>query len=142
KGLSFWLLVIMIPVAVIQFSGNRSEAAAELDYTSYRDELEADNIARATIQDGSVVTGEFRQRKLMGGKEIKRFTVRLPMKDDQAEVSALREKKVRINAQPARPSIGTFFFNYLPIMLLIGFWIFIFRQMQAGGAKAFSFGKS
>ena len=36
----------------------------------------------------------------------------------------------------------TFVIGYLPILLFIGFWIFMFRQMQAGGNKALSFGKS
>jgi cell division protease FtsH len=73
---------------------------------------------------------------------VGRFSSRLPMKDDPEEVKLLHEKGVRIKAQPARPSIGGFLITWAPLLLLIGFWIFIFRQMQAGGAKAFSFGKS
>ena len=64
------------------------------------------------------------------------------MADSPEEVSALRDKKVVIDAQEARPSIGTFLLNFLPYIVLIGIWIFLFRQIQAGGAKAFSFGKS
>ncbi len=142
KGLAFWILVILIPVAIIQLSGNRGEAAAELDYTAYREQLSLDNVQTATIQDGSVINGQFRQPIQAGGKEAKRFTVRLPVKDSQEEVDALTAKKVRIKSEAARPSIGTFFINFLPYLLLIGFWVFLLRQMQAGGNKAFSFGKS
>ena len=142
KGLSFWILVILIPVAVIQFSGAKGEPATQVTYSDYRSELERGNISKATIRAGNSVTGEFTQRIMVGGHEVKKFTVKLPMADSPEEVSALREKKVVIDAQEARPSIGTFLLNFLPYIVLIGIWIFLFRQIQAGGAKAFSFGKS
>ncbi|MCC7324448.1 MAG: AAA family ATPase, partial [Gemmatimonadaceae bacterium] len=142
KGLSFWILVILIPVAVIQFSGQKGEPATQINYSDYRSELDRGNIAKATIRAGQTVTGEFTQRIMVQGREVKKFTVKLPMTDNPEEVSALREKKVVIDAQEARPSVGTFLLNFLPYFVLIGIWIFLFRQIQAGGAKAFSFGKS
>ncbi|MBK6307510.1 MAG: ATP-dependent zinc metalloprotease FtsH [Gemmatimonadetes bacterium] len=142
KGLSFWILVILIPVAVIQFSGQKGEPATQINYSDYRSELDRGNIAKATIRAGQTVTGEFTQRIMVQGREVKKFTVKLPMTDNPEEVSALREKKVVIDAQEARPSVGTFLLNFLPYFVLIGIWIFLFRQMQAGGNKAFSFGKS
>ncbi|MFN8572877.1 MAG: ATP-dependent zinc metalloprotease FtsH [Gemmatimonadaceae bacterium] len=142
KTLSFWILVILIPVAVIQFSGGRTEPAVEIEYSDYRDQLSRDNISKVSVQDGRVATGDFRQRVVLDGREVKRFTVRYPVADSEKELEALKEKNVRITAQAARPSVGTYILNFLPYFLLIGFWIFLFRQMQAGGAKAFSFGKS
>ena len=142
KGLSFWILVILIPVAVIQFSGAKGEPATEISYTDYRTELERGNVTRATIRAGQTVTGEFNQRVMQKGREVKKFLVRLPMENSPEELSALRDKKVAIDAQEARPSIGAFLLNFLPYLILIAIWIFLFRQIQAGGAKAFSFGKS
>src|SRR5215212_2882978 len=142
KGLSFWILVILIPVAIIQFSGSRGEAAVDVEYTDYRDQLARDNVAKATVQDGSSILGDFRQKAVISGREVKRFLVRLPVKDSEKEIAALQEKNVRINAQAAKLSVGSFLITFLPYFLLIGFWIFLFRQMQAGGNKAFSFGKS
>jgi cell division protease FtsH len=142
KSLSLWILVILIPVAIVQLSGARGEPAMELAYTDYREQLELGNIDTVTIQDGIVVSGEFKRRVLLGGREVKRFTVRLPVKDDGEEVKALREHRVHIVAQAARPSFLAFLFQALPYLLILGFWILILRQMQAGGAKAFSFGKS
>jgi cell division protease FtsH len=142
KTLSFWILVILIPVAVIQFSGRGSEPAVEIDYTDFRDQLSRDNIAKITIQDGREAVGDFKQRVVFSGREVKRFTVRYPIADSEKELDALKERGVRVTAQAARPSIGAYLLNFLPYLLLIGFWIFLFRQMQAGGAKAFSFGKS
>ena len=142
KTLSFWLLVILVPVAILQLSNSRAEPTVEMDYSDYREQLDSNNIARVTIQDGSVIHGAFKQPVQVRDRDVRAFTTRLPVKDYAAAIQTLEEKGVRIKSQAARPSFGTFLLNYLPLLLLFGFWIFLFRQMQAGGAKAFSFGKS
>ena len=142
KGLSFWILVILIPVAVIQFSGAKGEPSTQISYSDYRSELDRGNITKATIEGGRAVKGEFTQKIMVSGREVKKFSVKLPMENSPEEVTALREKKVTIDAQEAKASIGNFLLNFLPYFVLIGIWIFLFRQIQAGGAKAFSFGKS
>ncbi|HEX5830834.1 MAG TPA: ATP-dependent zinc metalloprotease FtsH [Gemmatimonadaceae bacterium] len=143
KQLSFWILVILVPVAFIQFTGRGGDQGATIDYTRYSRELEQnDNIAKVTITGGTYVTGEFRQPIVVDRRQAKRFSVQLPVKDSEAEVARLRERGVVIDAQDERPSIGSMLFTFLPYLLLIGFWVFLFKQMQAGGAKAFSFGKS
>jgi cell division protease FtsH len=45
KTLSFWILIILIPVVLIQLSGNKAEASKPINYTQYRDELMHDNVA-------------------------------------------------------------------------------------------------
>ena len=142
KTLSFWLLVILVPVAILQLSNSRAEPTAEMDYSAYREQLDSNNIARVTIQDGSLIHGTFKQPVEVRDRAVRAFTTRLPVKDSEGEVEALKAHGVAIKSQAARPSFGTFLLNYLPLLLLLGFWIFLFRQMQAGGAKAFSFGKS
>jgi cell division protease FtsH len=143
KTLSFWILIILIPVAFIQLSNGRGDQATTITYSQYDQELTRDNVAKVTIQGGKVVTGEFKNRIMgTGGREVKKFSTRLPVEDSEDEVKRLREKGVVIDAQDARPSPIAYLLNFLPWLVLIGFWIFLFRQMQAGGAKAFSFGKS
>ena len=142
KTLSFWLLVILVPVAILQLSNSRAEPTVEMDYSDYREQLDSNNIARVTIQDGSVIHGALKQPVRIRDRDVRAFTTRLPVKDYAQAIDQLEAKDVRIKSQGARPSFGTFLLNYLPILLLLGFWIFLFRQMQAGGAKAFSFGKS
>jgi len=142
KTLSFWILVILIPVAFIQFSSSRSDSAPDVSYTLYDQELQRDNIKEVKIQAGSRVIGTFKQEVFVGQKPAKRFTLKYPMENNPAELERLRAKNVNIIGTDARPSFGALLFNFLPYFLLIGFWIFLFKQMQAGGAKAFSFGKS
>ncbi|HVT41019.1 MAG TPA: ATP-dependent zinc metalloprotease FtsH [Gemmatimonadaceae bacterium] len=142
KTLAFWILVILVPVAFIQFSSARGEAATEIDYTRYDEQVDLGNVASVTITDGKTVTGDLRQKVRVGEKDVKKFTVNLPGPLTDREREQLRAQKVRITAEIARPSIGTVVLSWLPVVLIVAIWIFIFRQMQAGGAKAFSFGKS
>jgi cell division protease FtsH len=142
KTLSFWLLILLIPVALIQLSGARSDQAPLISYTQYKQELDRDNIRKVKIQAGKNVTGEFKTPIPFDGRNVPRFNVRLPMENAQAEVDSLTKHSVVIEAEDARPSITAYIVNFLPWLLLIGFYLFLFRQMQAGGAKAFSFGKS
>ncbi len=142
KTLSFWILIILIPVALIQISGSRAESSPEISYTQYKQELDRDNIAEVTMSGGKNVTGSFREPAVIAGKTARKFTVQLPMANSQAALDQLDAKKVRVTSQDPKPSVMAWIINFLPWLLLIGFYLFLFRQMQAGGNKAFSFGKS
>src|ERR1043165_369325 len=141
KTLSFWILILLIPVVLIQLTGTRETAAKPITYTQYKDELEHDNISRVTITAGKQVTGDFKQRVNLGGQDIRRFSVRLPVENSEIEVEKLNQRGVQIEAKDASVSITAWLINFLPWLFIIGFYLFIFKQMQAGGAKAFSFGK-
>ncbi|MEX2177816.1 MAG: ATP-dependent metallopeptidase FtsH/Yme1/Tma family protein, partial [Gemmatimonadaceae bacterium] len=142
KTFAFWILILLIPVALIQLSSQRSVQAPEINYTQYRQQLTADNIRGVTVQAGKYVKGEFRAPVNVKGRDVRNFTVNLPAENSEKEVELLMGKGVVIEAQDARPSITAWIINFLPWLLLIGFYLFLFRQMQAGGNKAFSFGKS
>jgi len=142
KTLSFWILILLIPVVLIRITGAKSEAAQTITYTQYRDALERDNIASAQIVAGKTVNGAFKARENIGGKDVKQFTVRLPVENSELEVEKLNAKGVQIDAKDAGVSVTAWILNFVPWLLLIGFYLFLFKQMQAGGAKAFSFGKS
>ena len=142
KTLTFWILVILIPVAFLTYGNGRETQSPEIDYTAYRQQLDAGNIQAATFQPDNVMVGAFRQPVIVNNREAKQFTVRLPAGLSQDESKRLYDRGVRIKAQEARLNIGSFLITVLPYVLLIGFWVFLFRQMQAGGNKAFSFGKS
>ncbi len=73
------------------------------------------------------------------GKEFKTFAPNYP-----ELIKALKDKDVRISAKPEEdsPWYMTMLISWFPMLLLIAFWIFFMRQMQAGGTKAMSFGKA
>jgi cell division protease FtsH len=142
KTFAFWILILLIPVALIQLSGNRNDPSPKVNYTFYRDQLARDNIKAVTIQGGKYIQGEFRAPAIVGNHAVKKFTTNLPAENSEKEIEALSARGVVIEAQDTRPSIMAWIINFLPWLLIIGFYLFLFRQMQAGGAKAFSFGKS
>ena len=143
KQLSFWVFVILVPVAIIQFSGKGSDAAPEISYTpQYEDQLERNNVDKVTIQGGKLVTGEFKQKVPVKGRLVQKFKVMLPMENSADEVKRLTEHGVQIQAEEPRASFTTILIGLFPYLLIFGIWFFLFRSMQAGGAKAFSFGKS
>ena len=143
KTFAFWILILLIPVALIQLSGARNSASPKINYTRYRAELERDNIRSVTIQGGKYIQGDFKSPVMVGqNRDVRKFTTNLPAENSEKEIDLLQDKRVVIEAQDPRPSITAWILNFLPWLLLIGFYLFLFRQMQAGGAKAFSFGKS
>ena len=142
KTLSFWILIILIPVALIQMSGQRADSAPEIRYDFYRQQLEGGNISEVTVTGGKNVTGTFKEPRNVQNKSAKKFTIQLPAANSPQEVDLLMAKGVQITSQDPKPSVMAWVINFLPWLLLIGFYLFLFRQMQAGGNKAFSFGKS
>ena len=73
--------------------------------------------------------------------EGKRFKTYAP--EDPDMIKLLREKKVVINAKKDEEfSLWGILLNWFPMILLVGVWLFFMRQMQIGGGKALSFGKS
>jgi cell division protease FtsH len=143
RTLAFWILIIFIPVAFLQLSSGRADQVPQIIYSQYDQELQHDNVKRVVIQTGGrQLSGEFRHPITIAGHEAQKFTVKLPIENSDEELDRLRARNVEIEAKEASQTIGTYIITFLPYLLLIGFWIFLFRQMQAGGAKAFSFGKS
>ncbi|MGB9668246.1 MAG: ATP-dependent zinc metalloprotease FtsH, partial [Thermosulfidibacteraceae bacterium] len=81
------------------------------------------------------------ERNIMKSKRV-RIKVNIP--DDPDLMRLLKEKKIDIYVAP--PEKQSWFVNFLnswlPIIVLIGFWVFFMKQMQAGSSRAFTFGKS
>src|SRR3954467_10578803 len=86
KTLAFWILILLIPVALIQLSGARSEAAPDISYSQYDDALRRDNIKSVTIQAGKYVSGEFRDMVMVNNRNVRKFNTRLPMENSEGEV--------------------------------------------------------
>jgi cell division protease FtsH len=131
-----------VPLIFLRLSGSGREQTPEIDYTVYDRYLQEDLISKVTIQGGVKVSGEFKNKVVIEGKEATKFTTLLPIENSEAEIERLRAKNVEIAARDQGITFTSFLIAFAPYLLIIAFWIFIFRQMQAGGAKAFSFGKS
>jgi len=131
----------MVPVVFFEIANTRSDQPAAIIYSQYDQQLAQDNVKRVTIQSGRQVTGEFKQKVVLGGKEVQKFTVKLPLDNSDEEVDRLRAHNVELEAKEPGQTLTTVM-QILPYLALVALWIFFIRQMQAGGNKAFSFGKS
>jgi cell division protease FtsH len=110
----------------------------EISFSDFVASVDGGKVKEVTIK-GQEINGKYTEN---AGKEKKAFHTYAP--DDPDLVKNLRAKGVKITAKPLddNPWYMTLLVSWLPMLLLIGVWIFFMRQMQAGGGKAMSFGKS
>ncbi len=145
KNLLLWVVVAVVLMVVFQsFSpriGGGGAAAQTATYSEFLDQVDAGNVRQVTFSGntrGNVTEIQF---KRSNGDMV---ATKGPY--DRDLVNVLRNKGVEIlQEEPASGiSLGAILMNFLPVLLIIGFWIFIMRQMQGGGGTkgAMSFGKS
>ncbi len=139
---SFWVLLVLMTVVVLQIMNGQEETYTELNYTQFSEQLNARNILEVTVVAGEAVEGELTSPILVEGQETVRFRTMLPGPITEGLVSLLEEQGVVIDAEAERQGWGTFLLTALPWLLFLAFWIWIFRTMQGGGNKAFQFGRS
>jgi cell division protease FtsH len=142
RNLVFWLLIVLIPIAFYQMIGANRDAAEEISYSTFRTQLERSNIDSVMVMSGKFVEGEFKRPISVQGRDATRFRVVLPIQDSELFLEALEEQNVPISAKEPKPGFGAIFVQLLPWVILIGLWVFFFRQVQQGGNRAFAFGKS
>jgi cell division protease FtsH len=107
---------------------------AQLTYSEFVEKVKAGQVKSVVVSNGIEVEGELRNGDAL------RTT--LPP-DYPAIIDTMLEAGVKVDVkQSATPAWLSFLINASPFILLIVFWIFMMRQMQAGGNKALSFGKS
>jgi cell division protease FtsH len=107
---------------------------AQLTYSDFYEKVKAGQVKSVVISNGIEVEGELRS-----GEPLR---TTLPP-DYPGIIDTLLEAGVTVDVkQSATPAWLSFLINASPFILLIVFWIFMMRQMQAGGNKALSFGKS
>jgi cell division protease FtsH len=132
KNIALVLTVGLVGLLVWQLYNQPKAGTKEMIYSEMTTSLDKGEISEVTIQ-GDSITG-----KLTSGALFKTFAP----KDDKL-VAQFREKGVRITAKPNEDSPWlTVLISWVPMILLIGVWIFFMRQMQSGGGKAMAFGKS
>jgi len=133
KNLALWLVISLVMIMLFNMMTQRDSGQKPISYTTFLTALEEDRVSSVTIQ-GADLEGKY--------TDDTRFKTFAP--DDPELIKLLRAKNVSIEAKPDedRSFWMTLFVSWGPILLLIAVWIFFMRQMQSGGGKAMSFGKS
>lgn len=133
KNLTLWLVIGLLMILLFNLFSQPQSKASEVVFTDFMNAVERGDIGEVTIQ-GRNISGNF-----IDGNPFITYTP-----EDPDLVRVLREKGIRIKAKPVEEMnwIVAALVSWFPMLLLIGVWIFFMRQMQAGGGKAMSFGKS
>jgi cell division protease FtsH len=133
KNLALWLVITLMMVMLYNLFSKQHLSETNISYTEFLTMVDDERISEVLIQGQELFVTDINRN---------RFKVYAP--EDKDLVQILREKGVVINAKPPseNPWYMSLLVSWFPMIVLIGVWIFFMRQMQAGGGKALSFGKS
>ena len=142
KGAGFYLLIFIIIVGIVQFSGSPTEKVEDMKFSSVYREITNENVSKIKIIENTVVEGTIKSTN-------KKFKTYIP-KELQTEefanelLSQANEGKLQIDGTP-EPSTP-WFFELLPSLFILFFmliiWFVFMNQSQGGGGKVMNFGKS
>jgi len=141
KTVMFWLFIIMLAVLLWTLVSKSGQSAREEEpsYSEFMAQVDRGNVKEVTLYLSPTsyeIEGEWREPS-------KKFRTTIFKETAPDLTKTLRDKQVLINVKEVnRADWVTFLLNAAPLFLLVAFWIFMMRQMQAGGNKALSFGKS
>ena len=131
KNLALWLVISLMMVMLFQIFKQPDRSSAPVGYSDFLSMVESGSVSNVTIQ-GDNISGMSAQGP---------FKTYAPK--DPELIGLMRSKGVKISVKPQEDSSWfQVLLSWVPMLLLIGVWIFFMRQMQAGGGKAMSFGKS
>ncbi|HEX6625725.1 MAG TPA: ATP-dependent metallopeptidase FtsH/Yme1/Tma family protein, partial [Pyrinomonadaceae bacterium] len=133
KSLLFWMVLVVVGVVVWNLSTRFQPSFKTQSFSEFIAAVESGSVARVTIT-GNEITGVT--------KANEQFRTYAPSQYEGL-ANRLLENRVAITAkEPTTSPWAALLYSWAPILLMIGFWIFFMRQMQSGGNKALSFGKS
>ena len=133
KHIAPWLVLALVLFMLFSVFSKQYRREPEIVFSEFMAAVERGDVQEVVIQ-GHNIEGKYKN-----GESFRTFEP-----DDPELVKSLRVKQVKIAAKPdyESPWYMLLLLNWLPMLLLIGVWIFFMRQMQVGGGKAMSFGKS
>ncbi|HKY05705.1 MAG TPA: ATP-dependent zinc metalloprotease FtsH, partial [Blastocatellia bacterium] len=137
KQIIFWVVIIGGAFLLYNlFAGKNTAREKTLSYTDLVKRVDNKEVRKATFEPGHAITGELTNND--------QFTTQVSNDDAQ---NSIADKMVANGAEVIWKSSSSSqwllgLLSYAPLLIFIGLWIFMMRQMQSGGNKALSFGKS
>jgi cell division protease FtsH len=135
KNIAIWLVIGLVVLTVVQQFDKSSKKSDAVAYSTFIEELRGGRITEADVEGRKVVY------KTADGTK----STNVPGGYDKDLINDMIKYNVKFSGRPeeGQSLLSTILFSFGPILLLIGAWIFMMRQMQGGGkGGAFSFGKS
>ncbi|MDG9729777.1 ATP-dependent zinc metalloprotease FtsH [Ignatzschineria sp. RMDPL8A] len=133
RDIAIWLGIGMF--ILFLFQGFGSSGGREIRYSDFLDQVDRGQIKEVTIT-GSAIDGVTNDNR--------RFSTISPETDNGPMIDTLRQNKVSFDGRSMKTQgvLLSVFLNLLPILLLLGFFVFMMRQSSGGGKNPMSFGKS
>ncbi|NQY91386.1 MAG: ATP-dependent metallopeptidase FtsH/Yme1/Tma family protein [Deltaproteobacteria bacterium] len=132
RNIALWLVLGLMVVLLFNMFQGQQQTEDKYIYSQFIEELQAGRIDQVTLQ-GDQISGT-----IDGGRK---FTTYGPLDDAVGEIKAV-DVPFEVKPQANDPWYVILLVQWFPMLLLVGVWIFFMRQMQMGGGKAMSFGKS
>ncbi len=142
KTILFWISIVFLGVMLWRLVSTQGQSAREdtPSYSEFAVNVDAGHVKEVTLYlspNSYELQGEYTQ------PEHRKFRVLIPKEEAPQIIETLRAKAVQLSVKEVHSSDWVLILlNALPLLLLAGFVFFLMRQMQAGGNKALSFGKS
>ncbi|MGD8396643.1 MAG: ATP-dependent zinc metalloprotease FtsH, partial [Candidatus Eiseniibacteriota bacterium] len=149
RTLAFWVVLFLLAIVIFQVAETGRPPEHEIPYSLFRRQIDDGNI-KSLVATGSEVSGELDEEIVnqdVRGQQvtIKHFKVQLPFESLDSELTeqiAEKNPGAEILGRPERFDWWSMTFAWLPIVLIVAFWLFVIRQIQSGGSTALKFGKS
>jgi cell division protease FtsH len=146
--MAFWALAIIVVVIMVQaYEQTKKAQIADFDYPKFRKAIENQKVESITFKDvGSggdigeihgIIKSQFADE--YGGKD---FTIVGNIGEQGARLVEQNGLTPKYESNANNSFMMVFLMNYLPILIIFGLFLFVMRQLQVGGGKAMSFGKS
>jgi len=141
RTILFWLLMILLAVVLWKMASTGGQSAHEDEppFTTFMDKVHTSQVKDVTIflsQNSAELTGDYTNGAKFRGVTVANTAIPDLTKTLEAQHILYNYKEVK------DANWISFMINFAPLILLVAFWIFMMKQMQAGGNKALSFGKS
>ena len=138
KTISLWIMVLLMALFVGKFAIDEKETYKRITYPEFIQAVESKNVSEVTFKGEKRIIGKYKE----GFEQGDRFT----LTGDTGDTTFTILRENGITPEYDEPEKQTFFttllINWGPILLLIVIFYFFLKQIQAGGGKAMSFGKS
>jgi cell division protease FtsH len=132
KNLALWCVITLMMIMLYKMFNAQNITDTAPGYSEFLSMVEEGQVEEVIIQGQELMVTDVNRRK---------FKIYAPQDSDL--IKLLRLKNVRIKAKPPTESPWyNILISWFPMLILIGVWVFFMRQMQSGGGKALSFGKS
>ena len=136
KNLALWVVILVVMLLLFTTLKQDEPVPPEVRLSEFMEQVETNQVESVSIEEGNI------QGKYADGRKFTTYAP--PASIDNEFLSDLRQRGISTEVKPRDE--GSFWrqimIMWFPLVLFIGLWVFFIRQMQSGGGKAMSFGKS